>query len=60
MLRMATDIADYAEQMELVCDAIDCLDGGVVERCDGRAMTRFETKGIDAGRDIVDLAYRRV
>lgn len=60
MLRMATDIADYAEQMEQVCDAIDCLDGGVVERCDGRAMTRFEAKGLDAGRNIVDLAYQRV
>jgi len=57
---MATDIDDYVEQMMQVCDALPELDGGIVERWDGRVMTRFEIKGIDAGRTITDLAYRRV
>lgn len=60
LMRMATDIDDYVEQMVQVCDALPELDGGIVERWDGRVMTRFEIKGIDAGRTITDLAYRRV
>jgi len=58
--RLATDWADYAEQMGEVLDAEPALDGGVVERWDERPLTRFERKGLDAGRDITDLAYRRV
>lgn len=57
--RLATDWADYAEQMVAVLDAEPLLEGGVVERWPERPVTRFERKGIAAGREITDLAYRR-
>lgn len=58
--RLATDWADYAEQMVEVLDAEPQLTGGVVERWAERPVTRFERKGLAAGRSITDLAYRRV
>ena len=57
--RLATDWADYAEQMRTVLDAEPGLTGGPVERWAERPVTRFERKGVEAGREIVDLAYRR-
>ena len=33
--------------------------GGVVERWEERPVTKFERKGVAAGREITDLAYRR-
>jgi len=57
--RLATDWADYAEQMVEVLDAEPALSGGVVERWADRPVTRFERKGLEAGRDIVDLCYTR-
>jgi tRNA (guanine-N7-)-methyltransferase len=57
--RLATDWADYAEQIEAVLDAEPLLDGGVTERWAERPLTRFERKGLAAGRTITDLAYRR-
>jgi len=57
--RLATDWADYAEQMVEVLDAEPLLEGGVVERWAERPVTKFERKGIAAGRAITDLAYRR-
>ena len=56
--RMATDWADYAEQMADVLATSPHVQGGVVERHDGRAMTRFEAKGLAVGRTITDLAAR--
>lgn len=58
--RLATDWADYAEQMREVLDAEPALSGGVVERWAARPVTKFERKGIAAGRSITDLAYTRV
>jgi tRNA (guanine-N7-)-methyltransferase len=58
--RLATDWSDYAEQMQTVLDAEPLLEGGVVERWAERPVTRFERKGVDVGRRIVDLSYRRV
>jgi len=58
--RLATDWADYAEQMREVLDAEPALEGGVVERWDERPVTKFERKGVEAGREITDLLYRRV
>ena len=58
--RLATDWADYAEQMVEVLDAEPLLEGGVVERWRERPVTKFERKGLAAGRAITDLAYRRV
>jgi tRNA (guanine-N7-)-methyltransferase len=55
--RLATDWQDYAEQMRAVLDAEPRLEGGPVERWADRPLTRFERKGMAAGRTIVDLAY---
>ena len=57
--RLATDWADYAAQMREVLDAEPTLEGGPVERWAERPVTRFERKGLDVGRDIVDFCYRR-
>ena len=58
--RLATDWADYAEQMLEVLDAEPLLEGGVVDRWAERPVTKFERKGIAKERAITDLAYRRV
>jgi tRNA (guanine-N7-)-methyltransferase len=57
--RLATDWADYADQMREVLDAESLLSGGVTARWDERPVTRFERKGLAAGRGITDLAYTR-
>ncbi len=57
--RLATDWGDYAHQMQAVLDAEPSLDGGVVERWAERPVTKFERKGLEAGRAITDLAYTR-
>lgn len=57
--RLATDWPEYAEQMLEVLDAEPLLSGGQVERWDGRPLTKFERKGLRAGRPIADLAYAR-
>ncbi len=57
--RLATDWAQYAERMVEVLDAEPGLTGGAVERWGGRPLTRFERKGLAAGREITDLAYHR-
>jgi tRNA (guanine-N7-)-methyltransferase len=58
--RLATDWADYAEVMRRVLDAQPLLEGGVVERWAERPVTKFERKGLEAGRTITDLAYTRL
>lgn len=57
--RLATDWADYAQQMIEVLDAEPLLGGGRVERWAERPITRFERKGLEKGRPITDLAYTR-
>lgn len=57
--RLATDWPEYAEQMRQVLDAEPGLDGDLVERWADRPVTKFERKGVAAGRPIADLAYRR-
>ena len=74
-LRLATDWADYAQQMRDVFDASDSFTNpyggapgrqnlvggfaGFAPRFEGRAMTRFEEKGIASGHTIYDLEVRR-
>lgn len=58
--RLATDWADYADQMREVLDAEPAFEGGVVERWDERPVTRFERKGLDVDREITDLRYTLV
>lgn len=57
--RLATDWAEYADEMVAVLDAEPRLTGGRVERWDERPVTRFERRGLAAGRTITDLCYRR-
>ena len=58
--RLATDWAAYAEQMQQVLDAEPGLTGGPVPRWEDRPVTKFERKGREADRAIVDLEYARV
>lgn len=63
-LRLATDWQDYALQMrEVMADAEEfapAFEGDWAPRFAGRTMTAFERKGLARGREIRDLAYRRV
>ncbi|ANS77453.1 tRNA (guanine46-N7-)-methyltransferase [Serinicoccus hydrothermalis] len=58
--RLATDWADYADHMRAVLDGHTAWELVSTERAPLRPMTRFERRGIEAGREIADLAYRRV
>ncbi len=58
-LHVATDIVDYALQVQRLADARDELVGGAVERPAWRPVTRYERKGLDAGRTVTDLIYHR-
>jgi tRNA (guanine-N7-)-methyltransferase len=58
--RLATDWVDDADQMVSVLDAEPAVTGGVVPRWEDRPVTKFERKGIEAGRPITDLCYTRV
>lgn len=62
-LRCATDWAEYAEVMLETLSA----DSGLVNEHEGyaprlatRPVTKFEQRGVEAGREIFDLAFRRV
>jgi tRNA (guanine-N7-)-methyltransferase len=58
-LHVVTDSADYALQAARLCGEHPELDGGEVARPDWRPVTRYERKGLAAGRTITDLIYRR-
>jgi tRNA (guanine-N7-)-methyltransferase len=58
-LHVATDIADYAAQVERLCAIAGSFEGGRVPRPVWRPETRYERKGLDAGRTVTDLIYRR-
>jgi tRNA (guanine-N7-)-methyltransferase len=61
---LATDWAGYAEQIREVLDehpdfeSLGDLDGWAA-RLAARPLTRFERRGLDAGRSVRDLHYRR-
>jgi tRNA (guanine-N7-)-methyltransferase len=58
--RLATDWEDYAKQMHVVvADSPDFVDADFAPRFAGRPLTRFESKGIDAGRAIRDVSAVR-
>lgn len=59
-LHVATDITDYAQQVLAVAAAEPRLVGGPVPRPEWRPLTRFERRGLVAGRAPVDLIYERV
>lgn len=58
-LHVATDIDDYAAQVVRLCDDHPAFEGGVIERPVARPETRYERKGLDAGRTVTDLLYVR-
>ena len=63
--RLATDWDRYAEAMREVLDhhpglVNDSAENGWAPRFPGRPLTRFEQRGLDAGRPVHDLCYRRV
>lgn len=58
--RLATDWLEYAEQMVEVIDASPYFDRVEGQgRFEGRVLTSFERKGLEKGRVITDLTYRR-
>lgn len=63
--RLATDWADYADQIRDVLDDhpdfenVAGTQDGWAERLSARPLTRFEQRGLDAGRTVRDLHYRR-
>lgn len=62
-LHLATDWPDYADQMLEVLSASDALvntHDGWAPRDPERPITRYEQRGIDAGRPIRDLVFRRI
>lgn len=61
-LHCATDWAEYAEAMRATLDADPGLTNaypGFAPRPAHRPVTRFERRGLAAGREIFDLIYRR-
>lgn len=62
-LHTATDWTDYAEQMREVLSAdpeLADVTGGDTSRPAYRPVTKYERRGLAAGRTIVDLIYVRV
>lgn len=60
--RLATDWADYAKWMREELDdhpGLDNIHSGWAPRLDARPLTKFERRGIEQGRKIFDLTYRR-
>ena len=60
--RLATDWADYAEHMLAVLEAEPSLvntQPGSSLRWEHRPITKYEARGLAAGRPIVDLCFRR-
>jgi tRNA (guanine-N7-)-methyltransferase len=58
-LHMATDWADYADQMRAVADAEPLLSGGEVRRPAWRPVTKFEARALSEGRAVRDFVYCR-
>jgi len=61
LFRVATDWEDYALAMRDVLDAspLTAMYDGWAPRFDERPMTKYEARGIAAGRAVYDLCYRR-
>jgi tRNA (guanine-N7-)-methyltransferase len=62
--RIATDWSDYADRIREVLDNdpffVNLHPNSWPPRWDARPITHFEQRGLDAGRQIFDLGYRRV
>ena len=60
LLRIATDVDDYATRMIETCAAEPRLAGHTIDDPSDRPRTRFERRGIEAGRRPTDLRYERI
>ncbi len=58
-LRVATDVDDYASWARVHLDHHPAFEGGLAPRPKWRPVTRYEAAAIEAGRTVIDLAYRR-
>lgn len=56
-LHVATDDAQYAAQVQQVCDAHPSLRGGVIAKPPWRPTTRYEQRALGEGRAAIDLLY---
>ena len=57
---IATDWPDYALAIEEVLATSPLWDGGVIRRPESRPLTRYERRGIAAGRQPIDMWFARV
>jgi tRNA (guanine-N7-)-methyltransferase len=57
--RLATDWPDYAEHIDEVVATEPRLEGGRTPRWDERPLTKFERRGLAAGRPVTDFCYSR-
>lgn len=57
---LATDWPDYAEVICNVVSASGAWSGGVIARPQWRPITRYERRGLAAGREPIDLWFERV
>lgn len=57
---LATDWPDYADAIEEAVSACPAWSGGRIPRPDSRPQTRYERRGLAAGRQPVDLHFERV
>lgn len=57
--RIATDWDEYADVITEVFTASPHWSGGVIERPRDRPLTRYERRGLDAGRRVTDFAWLR-
>jgi tRNA (guanine-N7-)-methyltransferase len=57
--RLATDWPDYADQVDEVLAGEPGLAGGRTARWAERPLTKFERRGLDEGRPIVDWTVSR-
>ena len=60
VIRLATDIDDYAELMVAACHGEPRLSGGRIDEPTDRATTRFERRAIAEARRTTDLRYVRI
>lgn len=57
---LATDWPDYADAIEEAVSACPAWPGGRIPRPDSRPQTRYERRGLAAGRQPIDLRFERV
>ncbi|MEK9810960.1 MAG: tRNA (guanosine(46)-N7)-methyltransferase TrmB, partial [Candidatus Nanopelagicales bacterium] len=57
---LATDWTEYAEQINEVVGGCPRWTGGIIEHPELRPVTRYERRGMAAGRESTDLLFERI